>query len=466
MRRALALLPVTIGLGLGANSPVRAQATGAAEAWRPPTLTSERYDEDWSALADPAARGAHWTGQYKYVPLGDDAHLITGAELRSRFEDNRNPFSGDGTNAYLWLRAMPYADLHAGVLRAFVEPIAAYAVGVRGGPGPTDATRVDLLQGFIDLALHPAARTTLIVRGGRQQIALGTERLVGTRYGPNVPLAYDGFRAIVHEGSWRATGFWVRPVESRAGTFDDRSSPTRSLWGLYSDGPVASGIGLDLYYIGFHNDLARYARGRGREQRHTVGARFHGSRHDWTWNLEAVSQFGDFAGTPIRAWSTAAEIGHAWPRAPLAPALTLRSNLISGDGGAGSRHFGSFNALFPKGKYFGELSPVGPRNLVNVHAIASVRPARGLTASVALLAYWRMRATDGIYDIPGNLVGLPPAAAGHFIGKQAELALQWRATSELTLAGSLSAMEPGGALIGTGHGKTISMVGLEANFRY
>ncbi|MFX9015941.1 hypothetical protein ABTN29_19770, partial [Acinetobacter baumannii] len=83
-----------------------------------------------------------------------------------------------------------------------------------------------------------------------------------------------------------------------------------------------------------------------------------------------------------------------------------------------------------------------------------------------LLAYWRMRATDGIYDIPGNLVGLPPAAAGHFIGKQAELALQWRATSELTLAGSLSAMEPGGALIGAGHGKTISMVGLEANFRY
>ena len=37
----------------------------------------------------------------------------------------------------------------------------------------------------------------MILRGGREQMSLGTERLVGTRYGPNVPLAYDGGRVIV-----------------------------------------------------------------------------------------------------------------------------------------------------------------------------------------------------------------------------------------------------------------------------
>ena len=45
---------------------------------------------------------------------------------------------------------------------------------------------------------------------------------------------------------------------------------------------------------------------------------------------------------------------------PLAPRAMMRLNVISGDRNAQDRTLGPFNALFPKGKYFGELSPVGP----------------------------------------------------------------------------------------------------------
>lgn len=452
--------------GMCLAHPVLAQTLATGDSWQPPTLTSERYDEDWSSLADPQARAAHWTGAFKYIPLGDDAHLITGAEVRARYEANTDPLSGGvADNDYLWLRAMPYADLHAGPVRAFVEPIAAYAIGVHGGPGPTDATGIDMLQAFADIDLH-AGSTKVTLRAGRQQIALGTERLVGTRYGPNVPLAYDGARMIVHAGHWRGTAFWVRPVESRLGNFNDRTSPTRTLWGIYGTDRVTGQTGLDLYYLGFHNDLAHYVRGKGREDRHTLGTRYYGVSGGWSWNAEAIGQFGQFAGQPILAWSTSLEAVRSWSKAPLAPALTVRVNLISGDGGPSDRRLGDFNAMFPKGKYFGELSPVGPRNLKNVHAIASLHPDSSLTTSLSLLAYWRMRQTDGVYDVPGNLIGMPTAGSGAFIGKQAELKAAWRTTQEWTLSASASAMQPGGALRGLGHDGNIGLIALEASFRY
>jgi hypothetical protein len=68
----------------------------------------------------------------------------------------------------------------------------------RGEPaaGATDQSRLDLLQGFAEVDLGP-----LTLRGGRQMVSLGTERLVGTRYGPNTPLAFDGARLLVRAGA-------------------------------------------------------------------------------------------------------------------------------------------------------------------------------------------------------------------------------------------------------------------------
>jgi len=38
---------------------------------------------------------------------------------------------------------------------------------------------------------------------GRQQIAVGSGRLYALREGPNVPLSFDGVRAIAQTESWR-----------------------------------------------------------------------------------------------------------------------------------------------------------------------------------------------------------------------------------------------------------------------
>ncbi|MBB4857794.1 hypothetical protein HNO88_001105 [Novosphingobium chloroacetimidivorans] len=439
-----------------ASAPAFAQS---GEAWQPPTLTNTRYDEDWSELADPANRTGHWTEDFKYVPLtGDGAvWLSTGGELRARVESFGNNLWGGADapdDAYLWTRATPYVDLHADPVRAFVQPIAAYAVGVAPSAGPIDQTRTDLLQGFVEVATGP-----ITVRGGRQMLSLGTERLVGTRYGPNVPLAFDGVRTDVAAGDTKVSVFYARPVQARLGTFDDRSSPAKALWGAYAASPT-----LDVYYLGYRNRAASFGGITAREERHSLGLRSHGASGEWRWNVEGVVQLGRFEDQRIRAWTLGSEVSRAFPRAPLKPRATMRFNVISGDRHKGGT-LGTFNALFPKGKYFGELSPIGPTNIVNLHPSVSLTLRDDLTLGLAAMAYWRYSKGDGIYDIPGNLIRGPGEARSQFIGKEVEASLSWQVVPELELSTSLSAFSAGAYLRETGPARTITMLGLEANFR-
>lgn len=461
MALALMLMPAT--------APAQGDDTTIREAWQPPTLSITRYDEDWSDLADAEKRTHHWTGPYKYIPLGSDAWLSTGIELRARNENYRaNGWGGAQApnDSYLWLRAMPYVDLHLGDsklhARAFIQPIAGYALGVSPQASAIDQSRVDLLQGFIEVGSG-----ALSVRAGRQMVSLGTERLVGTRYGPNTPLAFDGVRGIVKtKGGAQVDFFSLAPVTPGPASFDDRTSSTRRLWGAYAALP-----GLDLYVLHYRNRAATTLAQRGREMRTSLGARLHGSRSGWHWNVEGVAQFGHFDAangtrSTIAAWTLATEIGHTLRSLPLAPDATLRVNVVSGDTHPGDGRIGTFNAMFPKGKYFGELSPVGPINMISVNPRLAAPLGHGFSASLAAMGYWRYTLADGIYDIPGNLVRAAGNSHARFIGTEAEAALAWQATPELELSSSLSAFAPGAFIRETGPARTIGLAGFEANFRF
>ncbi|WP_374391666.1 alginate export family protein [Sphingopyxis sp.] len=426
--------------------------------------TNLRYDEDWSVLRDAPREG--WR-QTKYVPLGEtgDAYLTLGGEARARFEGFDNnlwgspPASDDG---YLWLRVMPHADLHAGPARVFVQGIAGHARGVGAGKGPADETGIDLLQGFGDLRLTLGTDSSLTLRGGRELMALGSERLVGIRYGPNIPQAFDGVRAIAEHGAFRVDAFHLRPVAIGGGDFDDKTSKTRRLDGIYTTLAPAKGVGVDAYWLGYADDGARFSSRSGRETRDTFGLRFFGKRGALGWNWEAMLQRGHFDGDRIRAWSLATETALSFPKAPLAPRLRLRANIASGDRNPADGKLGTFNALFPKGKYFGELSPIGPRNIVNLHPSVDFDLGKGVTLELVAARFWRESRGDGIYDIPGGLLRPAAGSRARHIGDQAEISFAWQASEILSFSASLSAFRAGAFLRDTGPARTIRMVGAEA----
>ena len=173
-------------------------------------------------------------------------------------------------------------------------------------------------------------------------------------------------------------------------------------------------------------------------------------------------QRGRFDGQPIRAWSLATETALSFPGTPLKPRLRLRANIASGDRDAADDRLGTFNALFPKGKYFGELSPIGPRNIVNIHPSVDFDLGKGVTIELVAARFWRESRGDGIYDIPGGLIRPAGGSDARHIGDQVEISMGWQANEILSFSASLSAFRPGGFIRDTGPARTIHMVGAEA----
>lgn len=418
----------------------------------------------------------HGTGQSgwrqaKYVPIGaqDDVYLTLGGEARARYEGFDNNLWGDPPapdDGYLWLRVMPHADLHAGPVRAFVQGIAGYARGVGAGKGPADETGIDLLQGFADIRIGLGGDTSLTLRGGRELMALGSERLVGIRYGPNIPQAFDGFRVIAEHGPLRIDAFHLRPVAIGGGDFDDRTSRTRKLDGIYATVTPGDSLGLDAYWLGYENEEARFVGRVGREKRDTFGLRFFGKRDNLGWNWEAMLQRGRYDGDPIQAWSIATETAWSFPDARFQPRLRLRANIASGDCDLTDGKLGTFNALFPKGKYFGELSPIGPRNIMNLHPSVDFDLGSGVTVELVAARFWRQNRGDGIYDVPGGLIRPAGESRARHIGDQIEISAGWQASEILSFTASLSAFRPGAFIRETGSAHTIRMLGLEAMAKF
>jgi len=441
-----------------------AQEATTASAPEPPPIGSLRHAEDYAYLRDPANGSGAWWEPYKFIPLDPYAfaYLTLGNETRLRYERYWNNEFGAGpkpSEGYLWFRDLPYADLHIGPnFRAFGQLIAAYAGRSHLTKGPVDETGIDLLQGFADLQLPLAADSAGTLRGGRQVIVYGSERLISARYGPNVLRAFDGGLGRWETGKWRVDAFFVRPVENNLHSLDDRTDGSRKMWSLYATRSlpgIGSRAGLDLFYIGYGNKAAEFDQGDGRETRHTVGTRFFGTSGPWKWDVEGHFQVGNFAGGDIRAWSVATDVRYTFADMPLKPYVELRANVISGDASPNDRTLGTFNALFPRGKYFGEIGLIGPANLINVHPILGIDLGSGWTLSAAGVFYWRESLGDGIYGAPGNLLRSAEGSRSRYIGTQADVVLGWEATRNLSFEVSYSVFDPGPFIKDTGPSKTV-----------
>lgn len=450
-------------------APVQAQV--GTDAQRAPTLTIERYPEDWSRLADPAERTGHWTERFKYIPLSESGstYLTTGVEIRSRYEGYEDEQWGAAPdNDYVWHRVMPYADLHVGAVRLFSQPIISGISGNDVPNTPVDTTGADMLQAFAEVEMDVAQGVTLRASAGRKLVSLGAGRLIDKRYGPNVPLAFDGLDASLTGASRQVRVMFMRPVDSRPGDMDDRASRQEVFWGVYATQwlTASKSGGFDLYYLALRDRNAVFDQGAGREVVHSLGGRIFGDTGDWRWNVEGVVQRGSFAGGRVEAWGVGGEIARRFRRVPLAPELAVTLDIISGDGDPDDNRLGTFNPLFPRGKYFAAQSPVGPRNLIHLQPSFTVHPSEAFAVSLTGIAYWRESTGDGLYNIPGFLVRSGRDSDARFIGKQGELAVAWQTTPELNLSASVSLFAPGAFIRDTGPARTIHVAGAAANFRF
>ncbi|PHN57861.1 hypothetical protein AO268_01740 [Pseudomonas sp. ICMP 8385] len=432
-----------------------------------PAFAKTRYSEDWSFLRDPAQRADALDG-LKYIALNTDGShwLSLGGEVRWHYDYTGNPaWGGDPQDprGVLLQRYLLHGDLSLGKrLRLFGQLYSALESGRAGATTPIDENRLDLQQAFADITLNDGCDCAPVLRVGRQEMAYGSSRLIDVREGPNVRRTFEGARLLIQAGAWRADVIATRPVRAQIGNFDDRIDRDQALWGLYASHPASTqlplGSALDIYYLGYRRQSARFDQGIADEQRHTLGARLWGASLGWDWNWELIAQGGRFGKGRIAAWSLSADTGYTWSTARGQPRFGLSVNAASGDKDPDDNDLQSFNALFPRGNYFSELALLGPRNFVNLHPSLSFQPTGSVTMTADVDFFWRLQTQDGVYTPGSGLLRSAQGSDARFVGTELSFNTRWDINRRLSLTAIYSRFFPGRFIRETGPASDIDYV--------
>lgn len=435
------------------------------------------YDEDWSFLKDPARRTDFWD-PIKYIPLAgrDGWYATVGGLARERFESYHNPLfgggpaNGQGSNSYLLQRYMLHADAHLGEnVRLFGQLKSGLEDGRVGGPRPFDKDTADFHQGFIDLVLPGGDAGTFTLRGGRQELAFGSFRLVDVREDPNVRQSFDAIRGIWERDGKRVDVFWSKYVRTRPDAFDDDSNSGKQLWGVYGVTPWAAlpDGHADLYYLGSRDRFRVVQRARGSDERHTFGTRLWGRPGAWDYNAEANLQLGRTGGIDAVAGIATVDAGYTWQDAPLKPRAGLTLGYASGDGGPGGRTLGTYNLLYPSGQFFNRANDLpGPVDFVEVHPKLTLNPRKDVLLIVDYNLFWRARLSDGLYDFGGFLFRPSGGSRARYVGGALSAEAQWQATRHLNLTVAYTHLFAGRFLRETGPGKDVDFVAVFSAYRF
>jgi hypothetical protein len=441
-------------------------ATAACTAKRP-AIMFNRWQEDWSVLANPCVPRAPLDG-LKYVPLGGDpaSYLSLGANLRERFEANYTPLFGLGSaqgDSYVIQRAEVHADIRlGGHVQIFTQLEDARPFG-KDSVTPVDKNPLDLEQAFITYTAALGGGTVKL-RAGRQEMAFDLQRFISVRDGPNVRQAYDALWADYEIGRWRFIGYLTQPVQYRdVNPFDDISNGHLTFSGARFE---RQGIGpgdLSGYYSYYTRDNAKFIDASGNEHRNVFDLRYTGKVSAVDWDIESMYQTGHVGGDTIGAWAVGSLSGYTLSSLPWTPRFGVQIDAASGDRHPGDGRVGTFNPLFPNGYYFTLAGYTGYSNLVHVKPSLTFKPTKTVSVLTALGFQWRATTADAVYQQGSAVV---PGTAGHgnlWTGMYAQLRVDWAVNSNLALALEAVHFQVGDSLRSLG-ARNADYVGVEGKF--
>ena len=431
LRQFLAYLGLLITLDAYAESGTKVAPT---------PLKTLRYQEDYGYLKDRKQRTDFWDDlKYIELPFLENSYLSLGGELRERYQNLHGyefglaEFKDDN---YLLHRVLLHGDLHLGEhFRAFVQFGSHYVFGKANEKSQVEENHFDLQQGFAEFK-WPFLNGELMLRGGRQEMTFGSDRLVSVRNNPNIRRSFDAVRAGFEGSGFKVDAFYAVPLELRQGVLDDREDDGQSFWGVYTvlTKPLFTNAPkMDFYYLGRDQADLQYTQGQANEHRHTVGTRLWRKLDNWDYNFEFAYQFGSFGQDNISAWTAASDTGYQWEDIPLKPRLGLKMDVISGDDNPNDNALKTFNALYPKLAYFSENALIVPANLYNVYPYLSLEFDHDIELSLGWDFLWRYSTKDAFYVNPFRPLEGTELHGERYIGSELTLDASWQVNRNLQL---------------------------------
>jgi hypothetical protein len=407
-------------------------------------------DEDWSFLANEAYRQDRFD-PIKYIPLfGGTSYLTLGGEARIRPEGLRlrgAPGTPNYVDNYLFQRYLFAADWHIGKrFRAYGEFQSGLLNGKLASPRPADEDVADMHQSFFEIRSLKDRPRQFSLKIGRQEMTIGSSRLISAAQGLNVKRSFDGVVSGFRTAGWTVDAGVARLVGVSRGAFDDLAPSGQLFWGAsvaHRNFLFKGGTG-GAYYLGIDRSESTYAQGTGAERRHTVGFKFTGAWKAFDFNYDVLGQWGTFAGAGAGAWAVAFENSVRVAGWPWRPRLTLRVNSASGDRDPLDPRLQSFNPLFPGNAYSGAVGLLGPTNLTDVTPAVQLTAPHRVVLIFEAPSYFRTSLFDAVYNIELRPLINAASSRERYVGTNPGVVAVWQATRHLNLTGVITRFLPGG----------------------
>ena len=383
------------------------------------------FDADWRYVEtiDPADRTR--VEQMKRMHLNDCLMLSVGGGYWVRFMNEHNSRLTRTTNDYTLDRFRLYTDWWYGdSLRVYGEYLWADAFAEDLTPLPLDANRGDILNLFVDLKLFDYEGKPVFVRGGRQEMLYGSQRLISTLEWANTRRTFEGVKLFRQGEHWDVDAFWVQPVIPRADKFD-ATDENQNLIGGWATYRPKKGEFIDFYYLGLNNSNTITQSGieRSPAHIHTTGTRWVGDQDGYLWDVEAMMQFGEQTHRDLFAGAATAGIGRNWKDACWTPTFWAYYDYASGDNNPNSGDAHTFHQLYPFGHYYlGWMDLVGRQNIHDVNLHCYLYPTPWITFWAQYHHFWLDQSRDALYSPAGTVLRRDPTgAAGNDVGDEVGL---------------------------------------------
>lgn len=453
-------------------SPLLAEdSQGDDNSYNPPKYQTLRFNEDWSGM--PQNYG-DWSDRLKKINLDDHGEnwLSMGGQVRVRGELWRGfGFNDNNDDEFALFRFFGWMDLHLGEnIRVFVQPESTHATNrdLPGGKRATlDVDSADLLDAFAEFSFDFGDDYRFSVRGGRQELLFGKQRLISPLDWSNNRRTFDGFSATLKptDGNWKLDAFLTQLVRSNKYRFDGTDDNV-TFYGIYFNEKVGEDqkYDVDAYLLGLHTDLTV-----GDSDRFTAGARMAGPiAEGFSFDAEGAYQFGSTNGLDIGAWMFAGDLNYLFADYDSKPKITLGIDLASGDDDPTDTDSGTFNQLFPLGHaYLGYIDVVGRQNIMDYRASASFWPApKKLQVKADVHFFERMESQDALYNAGGGVVRAGAAGTDESVGTEIDLTAKYLLDRHTVISGGYSHFFAGDFLDDAPPSDDIDFVWLQYQFTF
>lgn len=298
-------------------------------------------------------------------------------------------------------------------------------------------------------------------RAGRQELAFGDERLIGSSNFTNVARSFDGYRAMFQQGKFRLDAFAASVVVLVDGQVGGHT-PGNYIDGLYGQlQDVIPHATLQPYFLWRRSPSQKMENG-GLANEHfgTTGFRWVGKLPlGFDYNSEMAIQRGSLGADRIASWASHLSMGYKIPRfAAPATRYIVEYNFASGDGNAKDGVHGTFDQLYATSHDKLDLADqVGWKNIQHFRTGPEFIISRRFASSIKYSDYWLANAHDALYNASGAVVTRSAnGSAGRWVGQEFDGTLVYSLTRTSQLGGGFGYLLPGTFLKLTTPGRAYS----------